>query len=103
MAAIAADSMSSAIARDCDRRRMIAGSPISQLRLSTLATVPVRITRFCSKPASPVTSHVLDNELAPWAPIPALAEMQIALELAVGASIIGFDEMKSRHLRHHYD
>jgi len=41
----AADSMSSAIARDCDRRRMMAGSPISQLRLSTLATVPVRITR----------------------------------------------------------
>ena len=28
----------------------------SQLRLSTLATVPVRITRFSSKPASPVTS-----------------------------------------------
>ena len=28
--------------------------------------------------------HVLDNELPLWAPIPALAEMQVALELAVG-------------------
>jgi Major Facilitator Superfamily len=30
LAAIAADSMSRAIARDCDRRRMMAGSPISE-------------------------------------------------------------------------
>ena len=28
--------------------------------------------------------HVLDNEVPLWAPIPALAEMQVALELAVG-------------------
>src|SRR6202045_2967282 len=61
LAAIAADSMSSAIARDCDRRRMMAGSPISQLRLSTLATVPVRITCFSSKPSSPVTSPTANS------------------------------------------
>ena len=37
--------------------------------------------------------HVLDNELPPWAPIPALAEMQIALELAVGevTGLAGFE------------
>jgi AMP nucleosidase len=28
--------------------------------------------------------HVLDQELPLWAPIPALAEMQVALEQAVG-------------------
>ena len=61
LAAIAVDSMSSAIARDCDRRRMMAGSPISQLRLSTLATVPVRITRFSSKPARPITSPTANS------------------------------------------
>ena len=36
--------------------------------------------------------HVLDNELPPWAPIPALAEIQIALELAVG-EITGLAEI----------
>ena len=40
--------------------------------------------------------HVLDNELPPWVPIPALAEMQVALELAVGevTGLAGF-ELKS--------
>jgi AMP nucleosidase len=33
--------------------------------------------------------HVLDNELPVWAPIPALAEMQVALELAVGGEVTG--------------
>jgi len=37
--------------------------------------------------------HVLDNELPLWAPIPALAEMQVALEKAVGevTGLEGFD------------
>jgi AMP nucleosidase len=37
--------------------------------------------------------HVLDQELPLWAPIPALAEMQVALEEAVGevTGISGFD------------
>ena len=37
--------------------------------------------------------HVLDSELPLWAPIPALAEMQIALELAVGeiTGLAGFE------------
>jgi len=37
--------------------------------------------------------HVLDNELPLWAPIPALAEMQVALELAVGevTGLAGFE------------
>ena len=44
LAATVADSMSRAMSRDCDRRRMVsAWSPSSQFRLSTLATVPVRI------------------------------------------------------------
>ena len=40
--------------------------------------------------------HVLDNELPPWAPIPALAEMQIALELAVGevTGLAGFEQKR---------
>ena len=40
--------------------------------------------------------HVLDQELPLWAPIPALAEMQVALEQAVGeiTGLVGF-EMKS--------
>ena len=40
--------------------------------------------------------HALDNELPPWVPIPALAEMQVALELAVGevTGLAGF-ELKS--------
>ena len=42
--------------------------------------------------------HVLDNELPLWAPIPALAEMQVALELAVGevTGLEGF-ELKARY------
>ena len=61
MAAIVALSMSSAIARLWLKRRsgvvatLRAGSS-SQLRLSVLATVPVRITRLSSQPASCVTS-----------------------------------------------
>jgi AMP nucleosidase len=40
--------------------------------------------------------HVLDNELPPWVPIPALAEMQVALELAVGeVTGLGGFELKS--------
>jgi AMP nucleosidase len=37
--------------------------------------------------------HVLDNELPLWAPIPALAEIQVALELAVGevTGLAGFE------------
>ena len=37
--------------------------------------------------------HVLDTELPLWAPIPALAEMQVALELAVGevTGLAGFE------------
>jgi len=37
--------------------------------------------------------HVLDEELPPWVPIPALAEMQIALEQAVGevTGLAGFE------------
>ena len=37
--------------------------------------------------------HVLDSELPLWAPIPALAEMQVALELAVGevTGLAGFE------------
>jgi AMP nucleosidase len=37
--------------------------------------------------------HVLDEELPPWVPIPALAEMQVALEQAVGevTGLSGFD------------
>jgi AMP nucleosidase len=37
--------------------------------------------------------HVLDEELPPWVPIPALAEMQVALEQAVGevTGLTGFD------------
>ena len=37
--------------------------------------------------------HVLDNELPLWAPIPALAEMQVALESAVGevTGLAGFE------------
>ena len=37
--------------------------------------------------------HVLDDELPPWIPIPALAEMQIALETAVGevTGLAGYD------------
>jgi len=37
--------------------------------------------------------HVLDNELPLWVPIPALAEMQVALELAVGevTGLAGFE------------
>ena len=40
--------------------------------------------------------HVLDNELPPWAPIPALAEMQVALELAVGevTGLAGFEQKR---------
>jgi AMP nucleosidase len=40
--------------------------------------------------------HVLDNELPLWAPIPALAEMQIALELAVGevTGLAGFEQKR---------
>src|SRR5262249_33768606 len=56
LAAIAAEAIWSAIARDCERRQMRGGSPLPQLRLSRLATVPVRIKRFSSEPASPVTS-----------------------------------------------
>src|SRR3984885_6763713 len=57
LAATVADSMSRAMARDCDRWRMVtAWSPSSQFRLSTLATVPVRIPRLSSNPVSPVTS-----------------------------------------------
>src|SRR2546421_131216 len=53
LAATAADSMSRAMAR-CDRRRMVATwSPSSQFRLSTLATVPVLVTRLELKPAQP--------------------------------------------------
>ena len=42
--------------------------------------------------------HVLDHELPLWAPIPALAEMQVALELAVGevTGLAGF-EHKARY------
>ena len=38
--------------------------------------------------------HVLDNELPVWTPIPALAEMQVALELAVGevTGLAGFEQ-----------
>src|SRR5258705_6175373 len=58
LAATAADSMSRAMARDCDKRRMVATwSPSSQFRLSTLATVPVLITRLSSNPLSPVTQR----------------------------------------------
>ncbi|MBV8573472.1 MAG: AMP nucleosidase, partial [Acetobacteraceae bacterium] len=37
--------------------------------------------------------HVLDHELPPWVPIPALAEMQVALEEAVGevTGLSGFE------------
>jgi len=37
--------------------------------------------------------HVLDHELPPWVPIPALAEMQVALEQAVGevTDLSGFE------------
>ncbi len=37
--------------------------------------------------------HVLDRELPPWVPIPALAEMQVALEEAVGevTGLTGFE------------
>ena len=37
--------------------------------------------------------HVLDQELPPWVPIPALAEMQVALEEAVGevTGLTGFE------------
>ena len=37
--------------------------------------------------------HVLDNELPLWAPIPALAEIEVALELAVGevTGLAGFE------------
>lgn len=37
--------------------------------------------------------HVLDHELPPWVPIPALAEMQVALERAVGdvTGLSGFE------------
>jgi AMP nucleosidase len=37
--------------------------------------------------------HVLDHELPPWVPIPALAEMQVALEQAVGdvTGLTGFE------------
>jgi AMP nucleosidase len=37
--------------------------------------------------------HVLDHELPPWVPIPALAEMQVALETAVGdvTGLSGFE------------
>ncbi len=37
--------------------------------------------------------HVLDHELPPWVPIPALAEMQVALEQAVGdvTGLAGFE------------
>lgn len=37
--------------------------------------------------------HVLDQELPPWVPIPALAEMQVALESAVGdiTGLTGFE------------
>ena len=37
--------------------------------------------------------HVLDHELPPWVPIPALAEMQVALEEAVGevTGLTGFE------------
>lgn len=37
--------------------------------------------------------HVLDNELPLWAPIPALAEVQVALEQAVGevTGLVGFE------------
>jgi AMP nucleosidase len=37
--------------------------------------------------------HVLDHELPPWVPIPALAEMQVALERAVGdvTGLTGFE------------
>jgi len=37
--------------------------------------------------------HVLDDELPPWVPIPALSEMQVALEQAVGevTGLSGFD------------
>jgi AMP nucleosidase len=40
--------------------------------------------------------HVLDNELPMWVPIPALAEMQIALELAVGevTGLAGFEQKR---------
>jgi len=57
--------MSSAMARDCDSRRMIAGSPISQLRLSTLATVPVRLTRFQfeARKAGDFTDRLLKRDL----------------------------------------
>jgi hypothetical protein len=42
---------------------MMAGLPISQLRLSTLATVPVRITHFNSKPPTPVADSVLKRDV----------------------------------------
>ena len=40
--------------------------------------------------------HVLDNELPLWAPIPALAEIEVALELAVGevTGLAGFEQKR---------
>ena len=57
--------MSSATARDCDSRLMISGPLISQLRLSTLATVPVRINRLSSKPVKPgdFADRLLERDL----------------------------------------
>jgi AMP nucleosidase len=41
--------------------------------------------------------HVLDQELPTWVPIPALAEMQIALEQAVG-EITGLEGFELKHI-----
>ena len=41
--------------------------------------------------------HVLDNELPLWAPIPALAELQVALELAVG-EVTGLEGFELKHV-----
>ncbi len=41
--------------------------------------------------------HVLDEELPLWVPIPALAEMQVALEQAVGA-VTGLDGFERKHV-----
>jgi AMP nucleosidase len=43
-----------------------------------------RLGDYCLAHAYVREDHVLDRELPPWVPIPALAEMQVALEEAVG-------------------
>ena len=41
--------------------------------------------------------HVLDQELPPWVPIPALAELQVALEQAVG-EVTGLSGFELKHV-----